>query len=136
MFDIGFTELMLVAVLGLIILGPERLPKAARTVGLMIGRIRRTMSSIQQEIEQEVRNQEIREKLKDPLRTYTDQDQSAASDTLDDFSDHHADQHTSNNDMSVDDQIEAMHAHHPKEDPQPSAADSGADLKDRVQQDK
>jgi len=70
MFDIGFSELLLVGIMGLIILGPERLPKAARTVGLLVGRMRRTMSGIQQEIEQEVRNQEIREKLKDPMSTF------------------------------------------------------------------
>jgi len=76
MFDIGFSELLLVGVLGLIILGPERLPKAARTVGLLVGRMRRTMSGIQQEIEQEVRNQEIREKLKDPMSTFMGDDDS------------------------------------------------------------
>ncbi|EAT12363.1 twin-arginine translocase subunit TatB [Bermanella marisrubri] len=75
MFDIGFAELLIVGVLALIVLGPERLPKAARTVGLFIGRIRRTMSGIQQEIEQEVRNQEIREKLKDPMRTYLSEEE-------------------------------------------------------------
>ncbi|WP_396588426.1 Sec-independent protein translocase protein TatB [Bermanella sp. R86510] len=75
MFDIGFAELLIVGVLALIVLGPERLPKAARTLGLLIGRIRRTMSGIQQEIEQEVRNQEIREKLKDPMRTYLSEEE-------------------------------------------------------------
>ena len=77
MFDIGFSELMLVGILGLIILGPERLPKAARTIGLLVGRMRRTMSGIQQEIEQEVRNQEIREKLKDPMSTFLGDDDTA-----------------------------------------------------------
>lgn len=75
MFDIGFAELLIVGVLALIVLGPERLPKAARTVGLFVGRIRRTMSGIQQEIEQEVRNQEIRDKLKDPMRTYLSEEE-------------------------------------------------------------
>jgi len=73
MFDIGFTELMLVGVIGLIILGPERLPKAARTIGLMVGKMRRTMSGIQQEIEQEMRNQELHEKMKDPMATFRDE---------------------------------------------------------------
>lgn len=75
MFDIGFAELMVVGFLGLIILGPERLPKAARTVGLLIGRVRRTMSGIQQEIEQEVKNQELQDKLNDPLHTYLNDDE-------------------------------------------------------------
>jgi sec-independent protein translocase protein TatB len=75
MFDIGFSELLVIGVLGLIVLGPERLPKAARTVGLLIGRIRQTMSGIQQEIEQEVRNQDIRKKLEDPMNTYFSDDE-------------------------------------------------------------
>jgi len=70
MFDIGFAELLVVGVLGLIILGPERLPKAARTLGLLVGKVRRTMSGIQQEIEREVRNQELQEKLKDTQHSY------------------------------------------------------------------
>ena len=70
MFDIGFFELMLIAGLGLIILGPERLPKAARTVGMYIGRIRRQMSSIQQDIERQIREDDLSEQLKDPLKRF------------------------------------------------------------------
>lgn len=77
MFDIGFAELMVVGVLGLIILGPERLPKAARTLGLLLGKVRRTMSGIQQEIEREVRNQELQEKLKDPHHSYMSPEEQA-----------------------------------------------------------
>ena len=77
MFDIGFAELMLVGVLGLIILGPERLPKAARTLGLLLGKVRRTMSGIQQEIEREVRQQELEEKLKDPHYRYMSPEEQA-----------------------------------------------------------
>jgi sec-independent protein translocase protein TatB len=72
MFDIGFFELMLIAGLGLIILGPERLPKAARTVGMYIGRIRRQMTNIQQDIERQIREEELSEKLKDPLKRFDD----------------------------------------------------------------
>ncbi|MDO6749277.1 Sec-independent protein translocase protein TatB, partial [Gilvimarinus sp. 1_MG-2023] len=74
MFDIGFLELVVVGVLGLLVLGPERLPKAARTVGLMIGRVRRTMSGFQDELERQVRADELREKLKDPYATFLDDD--------------------------------------------------------------
>ena len=77
MFDIGFAELMVVGVLGLIILGPERLPKAARTLGLLLGKARRTMSGIQQEIEREVRQQELAEKLKDPHYRYMSPEEQA-----------------------------------------------------------
>ncbi len=74
MFDIGFLELMLVGVMGLIVLGPERLPKAARTLGLWIGRVRNTISGFQLQIEQEVVNQEIIEKLKNPVAVMLEDD--------------------------------------------------------------
>lgn len=47
MFDIGFTELVLVGVIGLLILGPERMPIAVRTVGLWVGKIKRTVGGVQ-----------------------------------------------------------------------------------------
>ncbi|WP_221793581.1 Sec-independent protein translocase protein TatB [Oceanobacter mangrovi] len=74
MFDIGFLELVVVGVLGLLVLGPERLPKAARTVGLMIGRVRRTINGFQDELERQVRAEELKEKLKDPYATFLDDD--------------------------------------------------------------
>ena len=91
MFDIGFTELMLVGVLGLIILGPERLPKAARTLGLVVGRVRRTMAGIQQQIEEEVNIADIKEKLKNPTATLLNESDSQATDTpvTSDTSNHH-----------------------------------------------
>ena len=72
MFDIGFLELLLCAILALLVLGPERLPKAARTAGLFVGRLRRTLSNMQDELERQVRTEELREKLKDPYATFTD----------------------------------------------------------------
>lgn len=62
MFDVGFTELMLVGVIGLVILGPERLPVAARTVGKWVGKIKYTVSGVQREIQEELRLEEIRKK--------------------------------------------------------------------------
>ncbi|MDC9720864.1 MAG: Sec-independent protein translocase protein TatB [Gammaproteobacteria bacterium] len=62
MFDIGFTELILVAVIGLLILGPERMPVAVRTVGLWVGKIKRTIGGVQKEIQDELRVDEIRKK--------------------------------------------------------------------------
>jgi sec-independent protein translocase protein TatB len=81
-FDIGFLELMVVAILGLLVLGPERLPVAARTVGLFIGKIRRTMSNIQDDLERKVRTDELKEKLRDPYATFKDEEDSAAKDNL------------------------------------------------------
>ena len=62
MFDVGFTELMLIGVMGLIILGPERLPVAARTIGKWVGKAKRTVGGVQREIQEELRLEEIRSK--------------------------------------------------------------------------
>lgn len=63
MFDIGFFELLLVGVVGLLVLGPERLPRAARTAGLWIGRIKRSVSGMQREINAQLEAEELRQKL-------------------------------------------------------------------------
>jgi sec-independent protein translocase protein TatB len=81
-FDIGFLELMVVGILGLLVLGPERLPVAARTVGLFIGKIRRTMSNIQDDLERKMRTDELKEKLRDPYASFMDEEESAAKDNL------------------------------------------------------
>ncbi|MDP6969357.1 MAG: Sec-independent protein translocase protein TatB [Gammaproteobacteria bacterium] len=62
MFDVGFTEIVLIGIIGLIVLGPERLPVAARTVGKWVGKIKRTVGGVQREIQQELRLEEIRHK--------------------------------------------------------------------------
>lgn len=60
MFDIGFAELLIVGVVGLVVLGPEKLPTAARTVGLWVGKIRRSVGSIQREINEELKVDELK----------------------------------------------------------------------------
>lgn len=64
MFDIGFTELLMVGLVALIVIGPERLPTAARTVGLIFGRIKRTLGSIREEVEREIGADDIRLQLR------------------------------------------------------------------------
>ncbi|EHJ92952.1 Sec-independent protein translocase protein TatB [Vreelandella boliviensis] len=63
MLDIGFLELMLIGIVGLLVLGPERLPRAARTAGMWIGRIKRTVSGMQREISAQLEAEELRQKL-------------------------------------------------------------------------
>lgn len=63
MFDVGFTELLLVGLVALLVLGPERLPVAARTAGLWIGRLKRSVSAIKAEVEREIGADEIRRQL-------------------------------------------------------------------------
>lgn len=60
MFDIGFWELALIAVIALIVLGPERLPGAARTLGLWVGRARRYTEKLRVELENAAGTEEIR----------------------------------------------------------------------------
>ena len=63
MFDIGFGELLIIAILGLLVLGPERLPVAVKTIGLWLGRFKRSYRNIRSEIEQEIGADEIRRQL-------------------------------------------------------------------------
>lgn len=63
MFDIGFSELLLVGLVALVVFGPERLPGAARTAGLWIGRLKRSFSAIKAEVEREMGADEIRRQL-------------------------------------------------------------------------
>ncbi|QGZ29421.1 Sec-independent protein translocase protein TatB [Stutzerimonas stutzeri] len=63
MFDIGFTELLLIGLVALFVLGPERLPGAVRTAGLWIGRAKRSFANIKSEVEREIGADEIRRQL-------------------------------------------------------------------------
>lgn len=60
MFDIGFFELILVAVVALLVIGPERLPKVARTAGLWIGKGKGFLSSVKQDIDRELKAEELK----------------------------------------------------------------------------
>jgi sec-independent protein translocase protein TatB len=63
MFDIGFPELVVVSVVALLVIGPEKLPDTIRTMSMWIGRIQRSFASIRQEIESELGADEIRQQL-------------------------------------------------------------------------
>jgi sec-independent protein translocase protein TatB len=60
MFDIGFSELVVIAVVALIVLGPERLPKAARTMGHLFGRLQRYVNEVKADINREMELEELR----------------------------------------------------------------------------
>ena len=72
MFDVGFQEITLIGVIALIVVGPERLPKMARTVGLWMGKIRYYVGQVKSDIEREVRAQELKEMLDKPARELDD----------------------------------------------------------------
>ncbi|MEZ7972774.1 MAG: Sec-independent protein translocase protein TatB [Pseudomonadales bacterium] len=63
MFDIGFPELVVISVVALLVIGPEKLPETIRTISLWIGRIQRSFASIRREIESEIGADEIRQQL-------------------------------------------------------------------------
>lgn len=64
MLDIGFSEILLLAIVALVVLGPEKLPHAARMAGAWVGRIRRMLLSVQADIENEVAASEMRERIR------------------------------------------------------------------------
>lgn len=64
MFDIGFSELCMVALIALLVIGPEKLPKVARVAGFWIGKARSTLASLKAEIREELHAEEIRQSLK------------------------------------------------------------------------
>ncbi|MBL1321410.1 MAG: twin-arginine translocase subunit TatB [Methylophaga sp.] len=63
MFDIGFWELFIIAVVALVVVGPERLPKLVRVTGLWIGRANASIQSVRKEISQELRAEELKQAL-------------------------------------------------------------------------
>lgn len=67
MFDIGFSELLLFGVIALVVLGPEKLPQAARTAGHWYAKFRRTVATLQNEIEAELDLAETRQKMQEEL---------------------------------------------------------------------
>jgi sec-independent protein translocase protein TatB len=67
MFDVGFSEMLVIAVVALIVLGPERLPKAARLAGLWVRKARAQWYSVKAELEAEIANEQFRRDLQAPL---------------------------------------------------------------------
>jgi len=63
MFDIGFSEVILVFVIALLVVGPERLPRIARTAGLWVGKMRGFVSSVKAEIDRELATEELKKAL-------------------------------------------------------------------------
>ena len=64
MFDIGFSELILVGIVALLVIGPERLPETVRTASMWLNRIRRGFNEIKQEVQQELHNDAVLRELR------------------------------------------------------------------------
>ena len=67
MFDIGFSELLVIGVVALLVIGPERLPRVARTVGHLMGRMQRYVADVKADINREVELDELR-KMRDSVQ--------------------------------------------------------------------
>lgn len=79
MFDVGFWELAVIGVIALVILGPERLPELARTAGMWIGRARRMVASVKEDINKELESERLKE-VADSLKISQQQLQETAAD--------------------------------------------------------
>src|SRR5215471_17184700 len=68
MFDVGFSEIVVIAVVALIVIGPERLPKTARTLGHLFGRLQRYVADVKADINREMQLEELK-KLQQEVRS-------------------------------------------------------------------
>lgn len=69
MFDMGFSELLLVGIVGLLVIGPERLPGAIRTTMVWVNRIRRSFNEVRADVERELHNDAVMKELRDNAST-------------------------------------------------------------------
>lgn len=79
MFDVGFSEIVVIAVVALIVIGPERLPKVARTLGHMFGRLQRYVNEVKADINREMELEELRKLQSEVQSAARDIEQSVTS---------------------------------------------------------
>lgn len=92
MFEIGFWEIVLIFVIALVVVGPERLPGLVRTVGLWVGKARRIVSEVKDEVERELRVEELKRSIRqqegiDEIKRLADRVKSINSEIQADISD-------------------------------------------------
>ena len=76
MFDVSFSEVLVIGVVALLVIGPEKLPKVARTIGAFLGRMQRYVAQVKEEINREVRFEEL-QKLQLEIKQSVQQQSSA-----------------------------------------------------------
>ena len=81
MFDIAFTELVIIAIVALLVIGPEKLPKVARTLGSLLGRMQRYVASVKQDVERELQLEELK-KVQQDVQQNTRNLQSEVTNTI------------------------------------------------------
>ncbi|MBT8430136.1 MAG: Sec-independent protein translocase protein TatB [Gammaproteobacteria bacterium] len=85
MFDVGLLELLLVGIVALLVVGPERLPKLARTAGMWLGRGRRFIGSVKDDIDRELKADELRSILEKQKQKQNNPLHEIVEDTKKDF---------------------------------------------------
>lgn len=78
MFDISFTELLVIGIVALVVIGPERLPKVARTAGLLLGRLQRYVGDVKADISREMQLDELKKLRSDVQESARDFERSIA----------------------------------------------------------
>ena len=106
MFDIGFSELLVIGVVALIVIGPEKLPRVARTVGHLAGRLQRYVSDVKADINREIELDELR-KMRDSMQQAASEMQSTVTSELS---------------KTADDLNKSLEAAKPAEAPKPGEA--------------
>ena len=80
MFDIGFFELCLIGVIALLVIGPEKLPRVARTVGLWVGKAQGLVKTVKYEIDEQLRTEELKQSMQQATNSVKNQ----VSETIED----------------------------------------------------
>lgn len=103
MFDVGFSEIMMVGLIALLVIGPERLPKAARIAGFWLGKTRSTIANVKAEIKQELHAEEMRQ-LMQQQQSIADEFKQIANETESAVVEMQADITANSNKIAKDDQ--------------------------------
>lgn len=83
MFDVGFSELIVIGVVALVVIGPERLPKVARTAGVLVGRLQRYVAQVKADINREMESAElgkVKQEFESAARSFQTEVESKARD--------------------------------------------------------
>lgn len=119
MFDIGFSELLIIAVVALLVVGPERLPKAARTLGHLFGRMQRYVNDVKADISREIELEELKKlqaSMQDAARSLESSVSRELSDTESEFK------------KMTDEASSSLAESHPSEPATPSGASNQLEL--------
>ncbi len=124
MFDVGFSELMVIAVVALIVIGPERLPRVARTMGHLFGRLQRYVNDVKADINREIELDELR-KFKSTVEDAARGFEGTVSSTVDSVQSEVSKTETELNDLTRTEDIAAAPPGAPQSAPADAASEPG-----------